>query len=57
MSSRLGDLDFHRLQASTAADQAVITDQDGGDGFKAAQFYDTAAEHLTQVVEITGNFL
>ena len=50
----MGDLDFHRLQAASAAERAVSIDEATGDGFEAAHLYETAARHLSQIVETTG---
>jgi hypothetical protein len=49
-----GELDFQRLQASSAAEQAVLLDGNGSDGYQAADLYDKAAEHLNRVIELTG---
>lgn len=49
-----GQLDFHRLQASSAAEQAVLVDGNAGDGYQAAELYEKAAEHLNRVIELTG---
>jgi hypothetical protein len=49
----IGKLDFHRLQASSAAEQAVLIDGNAG-GYQAADLYEQAAEHLNRVIELTG---
>jgi hypothetical protein len=49
-----GQLDFHRLQASSAAEQAVLIDGNASDGYRAADLYEQAAEHLSRVIELTG---
>ncbi len=48
------EVNFHRLQASSAAEQAVLIDGNAGDGYQAADLYETAAEHLNRVIELTG---
>ena len=53
-SSLTGELEFHRLQASSTAEQAVFIDNSGGDGYEAANLYEQSAKHLTRVLELTG---
>jgi hypothetical protein len=52
-----GELDFHRLQASSTAEQAVLLDESGGDGFEAARLYESSAKHLTSLLESTGTYM
>ena len=54
MAGKFGELDFHRLQASSTAERAVSVDEAGLNSFEAAQLYDTAAQHLNHVLELTG---
>ena len=54
MSGRDGDADYHRLEASTTAAEAVRLDREGREGYVAAQLYEKAAEHLSCLVDITG---
>ena len=54
MAGKFGELDFHRLQASSTAERAVSVDEAGLNSFEAAQLYDTAAKHLNHVLELTG---
>ena len=52
--SKPDEVENHRLEASKAAEQAVRLDQSDVDDFMAAQFYESAAEHLSSLLCITG---